>query len=178
MEQNPDRQIEAIGDCARVFTDRASGGSTDRPELAAMMLHVREGDELVVASMDRLARSLVDLQRLVDELTNKGVKVSFVTEGLTFSAERQQPLADLMLGLLGAVAQFERALIRERQQAGIEAAKSRGAYKGRKPALTEEQKQQLLQRAEQGESRTDLAAEFGISRATLYNYLTQATAAP
>ena len=170
-DQNPDRQLEAIGECARVFTDHASGSSKDRPALADLISHVRQGDEVVVTSMDRLARSLADLQQLVDQLTRGGVTVTFVAEGLTFGDERK-PLADLMLGLLGAVAQFERALIRERQQAGIEAAKARGVYKGRKTALTSAQQDELRDKAsEPGANRSQLAEEYGISRATLYKYL-------
>jgi Resolvase, N terminal domain len=95
-----------------VFTDHASGRDTNRPQFQAMRAHVREGDELVVHSMDRLARSLVDLRRTVDELTAEGVWVRFVKEGLTFG-DTNDPCAVPMLSVMGAVAEFERALLQD-----------------------------------------------------------------
>jgi len=95
-----------------VFTDHASGKDTNRPQFQAMRAHVREGDELVVHSMDRLARSLVDLRRTVDELTAEGVRVRFVKEGLTFG-DTNDPCAVPMPSVMGAVAEFERALLQD-----------------------------------------------------------------
>jgi DNA invertase Pin-like site-specific DNA recombinase len=118
-----------------VFTDRASGKDTARPELDALIGFVREGDTVRVHSMDRLARNLEDLRRIVRTLTTKGVRVEFRKEALTFTGE-DSPMATLMLSVMGAFAEFERALILERQREGIAAAKARGAYKGRKHALT------------------------------------------
>jgi DNA invertase Pin-like site-specific DNA recombinase len=103
-------------------------------------------------------------------LTGKGVRVEFVTESLTFTGE-DSPMANLLLSVMGAFAEFERALILERQREGIAAAKTRGVYTGRKPALTPEQAQQLRERAAAGEPKTTLATEFGISRETVYSYL-------
>ena len=110
VDQNTDRQLDGI-ELDEVFTDHASGKDTNRPQLQAMIKHVRKGDEVVVHSMDRLARSLVDLRRTVDELTAKGVRVRFVKEGLTFG-DTSDPCATLMLSVMGAVAEFERALLR------------------------------------------------------------------
>ena len=95
---------------------------------------LREGDTLVVHSMDRLARNLDDLRRLVQQLTGRGVRIEFVKEGLTFTGE-DSPMVNLLLSVMGAFAEFERALIRERQLEGITLAKQRGAYRGRKRAL-------------------------------------------
>jgi DNA invertase Pin-like site-specific DNA recombinase len=117
--------------------------------------------------MDRLARSLEDLRRTVRELTARGVRVHFVKENLTFTGD-DSPMSTLLLSMLGAVAEFERSMIKERQREGIELAKAKGVYKGRKPALTEEQATALLERLANGE-HPDLAREFGVSRATVYN---------
>ena len=117
-----------------------------------------------------LARNLDDLRRLVRELTGRGVAVQFIKEQLTFTAE-DAPMAILLLSVLGAFAEFERALIRERQLEGIALAKTRGAYTGRKPSLTPGQAEALRARAAAGEPKAGLAREFGISRQTLYSYL-------
>ena len=160
----------------RTFTDKASGKDAERPNLEELIAFVREGDVVVVHSMDRLARNLDDLRRLVRILTGKGVKVEFVTESLAFTGE-DSPMATLLLSVMGAFAEFERALILERQREGIAAAKTRGAYTGRKPALTEQQVGELRERAAAGERKADLAREFGISRETVYSYLRTASAA-
>ena len=167
--QNPARQLDGVG-VDRVFTNIVSGKSADRPQLAAMLAYVRDGDTVIVHSMDRLARNLDDLRRLVRELTGRGVAVQFVAEQLTFTAE-DAPMATLLLSALGAFAEFERALIRERQLEGIALARARGAYTGRKPSLTPSQAEALRARVAAGEAKAALAREFGISRQTLYSYL-------
>ena len=164
--QNPGRQLDGV-EVDRVFTNTVSGKSAARPQLQAMLAFVRDGDTVIVHSMDRLARNLEDLRRLVRELTGRGVAVQFVKEQLTFTAE-DSPMATLLLSVLGAFAEFERALIRERQLEGIALAKARGAYKGRKPSLTPGQAETLRARAAAGEPKAGLAREFGISRQTLY----------
>lgn len=169
LDQNPDRQLEGA-QVSKVFTDKASGKDTQRPQLDALLGYVREGDTLVVHSMDRLARNLDDLRRLVQQLTGRGVRIEFIKEGLTFTGE-DSPMANLLLSVMGAFAEFERELIRERQREGIALAKQRGAYRGRKPALSDAQVAELRRRAEAGEQKAALAREFGISRATLYEYL-------
>jgi DNA invertase Pin-like site-specific DNA recombinase len=121
--------------------------------------------------MDRLARNLSDLRLLVNELTARGVAVEFVKESLKFTGE-DSPKAKLLLSMLGAVAEFERALILERQREGIALAKAEGKYKGRKRTLSAAQVTDLCARAALGDdSKTALAEEFGISRETLYQYL-------
>jgi DNA invertase Pin-like site-specific DNA recombinase len=172
FDQNPDRQrdqLDLVG-VHRTFVEKASGKTLQRPELEALLTFVREGDTVVVASMDRLARNLDDLRWLVQQLTGRGVMVEFLKEHLTFTGE-DSPMAQLLLSVMGAFAEFERALIHERQREGIALAKVRGAYHGRKPTLSSAQVAQLCARAEAGESRSRLALEFGISRETLYQYL-------
>jgi DNA invertase Pin-like site-specific DNA recombinase len=120
--------------------------------------------------MDRLARNLDDLRRLVFDLTKMGVHVRFVKENLNFTGE-DSPMANLLLSLLGAVAEFERSTIRERQREGIAIAKKAGVYKGRKPSLTAEQVKEIRTRVKAGEQKTGLAAEYRVSRQTLYSAL-------
>lgn len=169
FDQNPERQLEH-DQVDKVFTDKASGKDTQRPKLDALLSFVREGDTVVVHSMDRLARNLDDLRRLVNGLTQRGVRIEFVKEHLTFTGE-DSPMANLMLSVMGAFAEFERALIRERQREGIALAKQRGAYRGRKKALSPERASELRHRAKAGEQKAKLAREFGVSRETLYQYL-------
>lgn len=170
VEQNEARQLEGVT-VDKTFTDKASGGTLDRPALSDLLEWVREGDVVNVHSMDRLARNLQDLRKTVQAINAKGATVKFVKEGLEFSANSSTPMAELMLNLLGAVAEFERSLIRERQREGIELAKQRGVYTGRKKALTKAQAAEIRTRAEGGESKAALAREFGVTRATLYKYL-------
>ncbi|MGV0734358.1 recombinase family protein [Mycolicibacter sinensis] len=174
-DQNTARQLDGI-ELDEVFTDHASGKDTNRPELQRCLKHVRKGDELVVHSMDRLARSLVDLRRTVDDLTNRGVRVRFIKENMTFG-DVNDPCAVLMLSVMGAVAEFERALLLERQREGIEVAKRAGKYTGRKPSLTDEQAAAITTRLAAGESASALAQEFDISRASVYVYKNRAMAA-
>ena len=174
IEQRTQRQLEQVP-LDRLFTDHASGKDTQRPELDSMMAFVREGDTVVVHSMDRLARNLDDLRRIVQALVERGVRVEFVKEGLTFTGE-DSPMATLMLSVMGAFAEFERALIRERQREGIELAKRRGAYRGRKRSLDPERIAELRRRVAAGEAKAQLAREFGISRETVYKYLAEADA--
>jgi DNA invertase Pin-like site-specific DNA recombinase len=145
LDQNEKRQLESqVLD--RVFTDKASGRDTSRPELTELLRFARNGDTVVVHSMDRLARNLDDLRALVQGLTGKGVRVEFVKESLVFTGE-DSPMANLMLSVMGAFAEFERSLIRERQREGIALAQQRGAYRGRKKSLTPERAAELVQRA-------------------------------
>ena len=154
----------------RVFTDKASGKDTKRPQLEAMLEFVREGDAVVVHSMDRLARNLDDLRCVVMGLTKRGIKVEFVKESLTFTGE-DSPMATLLLNVMGSFAQFERELIKERQREGIAIAKKNGVYKGRKPSLSPEQATELRKRVAAGEKKAGIARDFNISRETLYQYL-------
>ena len=169
FDQNPERQLQQVN-VNKIFIDKASGKDTQRPELEALLSFVREGDTVVVHSMDRLARNLDDLRRIVQKLTKSGVRIEFVKESLSFTGE-DSPMANLMLSVMGAFAEFERALIRERQREGIVLAKQRGAYRGRKKALSPEVATSLKARVAAGEQKSKLARELGIRRETLYQYL-------
>jgi DNA invertase Pin-like site-specific DNA recombinase len=175
-DQNTERQLDGV-QLDKVFTEHASGKDTNRPQFQAMRAHVREGDELVVHSMDRLARSTVDMLNTVEELTAKGVRVRFLKEGLTFG-DTSNPCNELMLTIMAAVAQFERALLLERQREGIAVAKTKGVYKGRVPSLTDDQAEAVAARLTDGESASELAREYGVSRATVYNTRDRAVAEP
>lgn len=171
-DQNLDRQIDQLrGEkIYTLYTDKASGSSRDRPGLDEALRFVRAGDQLVVTSMDRLARSLRDLYSIVDDLVGRGVSVKFLNEGQTYS-EDASPVSRLMLGLLGSVAEFERAIARERQAEGIAKAKARGVYKGRAKVLDDEQTTELRRLAGMGVPKAQLARRFEIGRATVYRYL-------
>jgi DNA invertase Pin-like site-specific DNA recombinase len=171
LDQNEKRQLEGQI-LERVFTDKASGRDTARPQLAELLRFARDGDTVVVHSMDRLARNLDDLRALVQVLTRKGVRVEF--ESLVFTGD-DSPMANLMLSVMGAFAEFERSLIRERQREGIALAKQRGAYKGRKKTLSPERAVEMVQRAGSGVPKAVLARDYGISRETDYQYLRHAS---
>lgn len=168
VDQNLERQLDGI-ELDKTFTDTASGKDVNRPGLTAALGYVRDGDELLVHSMDRLARNVDDLRRIVSDLTGRGVRVRFVKEGLMFTGD-DHAMSTLLLTMLGAVAEFERALILERQREGIALAKAKGVYKGRKPALDDAQVARLAARIEAGEPVAALAREYGISRETVYQY--------
>ncbi|WHU48667.1 recombinase family protein [Gordonia sp. L191] len=168
LDQNTARQLDGLT-LDRTFTDHASGKDTKRPQLSACLDYVREGDTLVVHSMDRLARSLRDLLQVVDDLTERGVTVQFIKEGITFTGDEADPCAVLMMQVMGAVAQFERSLIVERQREGIAVAKAAGKYKGRKPSLSDEQATEVARRLDEGESAAALAREYSVNRSTIYN---------
>lgn len=168
IEQNTERQLDGVT-VDRMYTDKASGKDANRPELERLLDNVRADDIIVVHSMDRLARNLEDLRRVVRELTSKGVSVEFHKEGLKFTGE-DSPMNTLLLSMLGAVAEFERSMILERQREGIALAKAKGKYKGRKASLSPAQVDELRSMRVSGDSVTKIAKHFGISRQTVYNY--------
>lgn len=170
--QNTDRQLDGLA-LDKVFTDKLSGKDTNRPQLAMMMQFAREGDTVMVHSMDRLARNLDDLRKIVKDLTGRGVAVQFVKENLTFTGEKDH-MAELLLNIMGAFAQFERSLIKERQLEGTAVAKAKGKYKGRKRTVTEANVEEMKARVAKGEKKAQIARDLGISRETLYQYLNAA----
>lgn len=176
LDQNTARQLDGT-DVDRVFEDKASGKDQQRPQLEEMIKFVREGDVVLVHSMDRLARNLEDLRAIVNRLTAKKVHVHFVKEQLTFTGE-DNPLSVLLLNVMGAFAEFERSLIRERQREGIALAKKRGAYRGRAPALNDAQAAELREKAANKVPKAELAREYGISRETVYAYIRGEVGAP
>lgn len=169
IDQNPERQLDGIL-TDKIFMDKISGKTIKRPQLEKLLEYVRDGDEVVVHSMDRLARNLDDLRQLVRGLTQRDISIRFIKENLIFKGD-DAPMSTLLLSIMGAFAEFERSLIRERQLEGIALAKQKGKYKGRKPVLNEEQVQLLKEKVLAGEKKTQIAKYFSISRETLYQYL-------
>lgn len=172
-DQHLDRQLaelEKLG-LKKIFTDQCSGKDTDREGFQQMMDYVRDGDELYVLSMDRLARSTVDLLTVTQTLKEKGVSVHFLKENVHIVPYGEaSAISDLMLTMLGAVAQFERSLIRERQAQGIALAKKRGVYKGRKP-ISDTVIEKAREMIASGIPKSKVAKKLGVSRNTLYNRL-------
>lgn len=164
VDHTTDRQLDGI-DLDEVFTDHASSKDTNRPQLLALIRHVRRGDEVVVHSMDRLASSLDDFRRTVGQLAANGVQVRFIKERLTFG-DSSEPCAPLMLSAMNAVAEFESALLRERQREDVAIALDHN--QDRKPSLTADQAAAVARRLDEGESASVLAREYGVSRSTIY----------
>jgi DNA invertase Pin-like site-specific DNA recombinase len=176
VDQNTSRQLDGIS-LDKVFTDRLSGKDINRPQLQAALSHLRDGDVLHIHSFDRLARNLNDLNRMVTDLVNRGVTIKFYMENLTFEPKAGgglSPYHELLMQLLGAVAQFERANLLERQREGIVKAKQAGKYKGRKPiAQKPEQLAAIKQALASSKNKSAIAKQLNISRATLYKYMGQ-----
>lgn len=173
VSQNIDRQLDHI-ELDKVFCDKVSGKAmNNRPELLSCLEFCREGDELYVHSFDRLARSLRDLMNIINTLTAKKVTVRFVKEDISFSGEADNPTNILMLGVMGAIVEYERSLIVQRVREGVAIAKAKGHYKhvGRKSALNADTITEIKERHKNGTRPTDLAKIYGVSRATIYNYL-------
>lgn len=167
LSQNLDRQ--ELEGCDKVFEEKMSGAKRDRPELNKMLDYIRDGDEVRVHSIDRLARDLSDLQSIIEQVNEKDATIIFLKEQLTFKPSAQaDPFAKLQLHLMGAFAEFERSIIRERQREGIARAKERGVYTGRKRQIDPQQVKEMHQ---QGQGATEIAKALGIGRASVYRLL-------
>ena len=164
-DQSLERQDLGVTD--KVFEDKASGASTDRPGLADLLAYIREGDTLRVHSTDRLARSLHDLLALLDSLTAQGVRVEFVKEGMVFDPAATDPYQRCLFQVMGSFAELERSLIRARQAEGIALAKERKVYKGRKPALTSGEVATLRERRALGVPVARLMKDYGVAKGTV-----------
>jgi len=169
ISQNTERQLEGVV-VDEMFEDKLSGKDTNRPALQAMLTHARKGDTVRVHSLDRLGRNIDDLRDIVKGLVAKGVTVTFDKEGLTFSADKNNIFSELMLNMLASFAQFERSLAKERQREGVQIAKAKGVYKGRKQEMTTETLEVIKSRINAGEAKAAVAKSMGISRDTLYRY--------
>ncbi len=169
--QNTDRQLADIK-LDKEFVDTMSGYTKERPGLKDCMEYVRQGDTLVIDSIDRLARNLHDLQDLIDSLVKKGVSVKFIKENLTFNSDKD-PMANLMLHMMGAFAEFERTMIRARQREGINAAKKSGKHMGRPSMLTKKLASEAKSLKEIGISIRQIAVKLKVSRPSIYKMLAQ-----
>lgn len=165
--QSLDRQ--ELDGCDKVFEEKMSGAKRDRPELNRMIDYIRDGDEVRVHSIDRLARDLRDLQSIIEQINAKDATITFLKEKLTFKpSAKADPFAKLQLHLMGAFAEFERSIIRERQREGIARAKERGVYAGRKANIDADKVKEMH---EHGIGATDIAKALGIGRASVYRLL-------
>lgn len=175
-DQNPARQLEGV-ELDRTFTEHASGKTLHRPVLKECLAYVREGDLLHVHAMDRLARNLDDLRKLVADLTARGVTVQFHSEQMTFAPNDRSPLGLLLLSVMGAFAEFERKIMAERQREGIAIAKADGKFKGGRKRLSPE-RATLLRRLVQVDQMpvVEAARKFGCSPKTVRRYLKEGSA--
>lgn len=171
-DQKTDRQLEGIK-VDKTFSEKVSGKDTKRPALQAMLEFIREGDKVFVHELSRLGRSMIDLHQIVERITEKGATISFVKEGLEFSPGHADPVKQAVFGMLSVFAQFERSLIKQRQAEGIASAKAKGKHLGRPAKLTTVQRKEISARVASGEAIKAIAAEFAVSRATVYNCVTQ-----
>ncbi|AKG19887.1 hypothetical protein AAX09_10420 (plasmid) [Moraxella bovoculi] len=179
LDQKTDRQLDGLN-LDKVFTDKTTGSNLDRPQLKAMIDYARHGDTVIVHSLDRMARNLEDLLNIINQLHEKGVIFKSIKENLTLDGSQPSPMDKFLLHILGAVAEFNRSLIREAQREGIAKAKARGAYKGRKKALTKAQIKELKEILELKNSSVEeykkhplsqVAKHFGVSLPTLNRYI-------
>ncbi len=159
VDQNSDRQLDGIP-LDKLFEEKVSAKNTERPKLKEMLGQIRQGDAIFVHDISRLARNIEDLHRLVRHILEKGCSIHFVKENLHFDGERTDPTQELLLSMLGAVYQFERSIILERQREGIAKAKERGAYKGRPQSID---RREVLTLIERGLSFRTVAHKLGIS---------------
>lgn len=160
--QNTERQLDDVGIAFDdVFKDKCTGKDKNRPELQLLIRTAKAGDTIHIHSIDRLARNLDDLRMLVKNWNDRNVTVKFYKEGLTFSSKDSNPMSELMLSMLGAIAQFERAMIKERQKEGIAIAKKNGVYKGRSTAMR--RKAEVVELLNSGVSQRKIAEQLGIS---------------
>lgn len=167
--QNTARQLAGIK-TDKEFVDMVTGSNQDRQGLNDCIGYVREGDTLIVDSIDRLARNLRDLQDIISSINAKGVAVKFVKENLTFTG-KDDAMSTLMLQMMGAFAEFERTMIKSRQREGIDAAKKAGKHLGRPPKTTKKLSTEAKELKENGTSIRQIAFKLNVSRATIYKVL-------
>ena len=165
-----------ITDADKVFEEKLSGKDRNRPALQQMLEYVREGDLVKVWDISRLARDLMDLQQIIQEINDKGATITFITENLTFGPDQDNPMATMQLQMMGAFAQFERSIIRKRQAEGIAVAKAAkdGRYKGRKQSIDRAIITNML---DAGSSVTAVARSLKISRQSVYRIKAEVEAA-
>ena len=165
-----DALVAAGVDDRNLHSDRASGARDDRPGLAACLDYVRPGDTLVVWKLDRLGRSLPHLLAIIGDLKARGVAFRSLTEQM----DTATPHGELLFSIFGALAQYERALIRERVMAGLAAAKRRGRSGGRPPTIGAEQLGQITAALDGGASKASVCRTFKVARSTLIDTLARA----
>ena len=175
-EQSTGRQTDGMESLKlnKVFEEKVSGKSKDRPQLRQCIDYAREGDTVYIYSIDRLARSLGDLESIIKELVDKGVTVQFIKECQTYSRDHSNPFNKVLLQVLGAFAEFERNIMLERQAEGIAHAKSNGTKSGKpfgKQPLDMTRRDEAINYSKQGMNITQIAKSMGLSRASIYKLL-------
>ena len=174
--QDTAAQVDAlkVAGCRRVFEEKASGGRWDRPELHRLLDQLREADVVVVWKLDRLSRSLKDLLHILERVEAAGAGFRSLTEAVDTAG----PAGRMMMQMLGAFAEFERAMVRERTRAGLQAARSRGRKGGRRPKLSPEQNAEILDMLASGRrTAADVARLFRVHRATISRVAAEARTA-
>ena len=164
--QSLDTQLQALAECSTIFQEKVSGAKDDRPQLAQLLNFVREGDVVLVTKLDRLARNTRHLLEISEYLQSKRVALRILNLGINTST----PTGKLMLTMIGAIATFERELMLERQAEGIELAKQRGVYKGRKPTAMAKGNEVLALLA-RGLTKAETARQMGISVSSVQRIL-------
>ncbi|MEY8880024.1 recombinase family protein [Donghicola sp. XS_ASV15] len=176
-EQATAAQLDALssGGCERVFEERASGGRWDRPELHRMLDQLRQGDVVVVWKLDRLSRSLKDLLSIMEKIDAAGAGFRSLTEAI----DTTTPAGRMMMQMVGVFAEFEREIIRERTHAGLERARKKGRYPGRKPKLSDDQRQEIRDMVRSGKrTEAEAARIFGVHRSTISRIMREALSDP
>ena len=169
LDQRPELQLDALKavGCTKVFVEKASGSKEDRPQLAAALDYLRAGDTLVVWKLDRLARSMKQLIEIVDQLKTRGIGFRSLTEAI----DTTTAAGELFFHIFGALAQFERSIIRERTNAGLKAALARGRKGGRRPTVkADDIRAALALLADPEISVRAAASKLGLSVSTLYRH--------
>lgn len=169
VDQNPERQLADLN-LDRKFIDYFTGSKIERPELNKCIEYVREGDTLLIHSIDRLARNLIDLQSIIHTILKKGVSIKFIKENLAFNST-QDPMAILTLQIMGAFAEFERTMIRSRQREGIDAAKKAGKHLGRPSKIDKNFQEKVKTLLGMKTSIRQIAFKMNVSRATIYKVI-------
>ena len=167
--QSLDVQREKLCDCDKLFEEKRSGTTDARPQLKQCLDYVRDGDQLIVTRIDRLARSTLHLCKIAETLRKKGVDLVVLDQNIDTS----DATGRLLFNMLGAIGQFETEIRAERQMDGIKKAKDRGVQFGKRPALTDKQVAELRGKRAGGTLIKDLMAEYSLSKATIYRYLTE-----
>lgn len=163
ISQSTERQLDGV-DLDKVFEEKASAKTMNRPKLGEMLDYIREGDTIIVHDISRLARNIKDLHELVETITERGVTLKFKKENLVFTGDKEDPMSNLLLSMLGAVYQFERSILLERQREGIAVAKKLGKFTGRPPTID---KQKILDTLKEGNSIRKTAEICGVSFSTV-----------
>ena len=165
--QSLDVQLECLNHCDKVFQEKHTGTTADRPQLKACLQYLREGDTLVITKLDRLARSTFHLTQIANRLNSNGVKLEVLDQNIDTTSSTGK----LLFNILATIAEFETEIRKERQMEGIAKAKSRGVQFGRKPTLTDGDREAIRVKRSEGRLIKELMQDYGVSKSTVYRVL-------